>query len=232
MTRSSYSLLPRTDLDLSELDGVVEYVGDVVVVHQPKNPGYRWGNFLQLPGPPTAEELDRRIEEFERRFASDPAIEHVTLRWDGAPPAPAVARLAAERGMTRDGGLEMVAESLSPPSQSELVVRQLDMVHERPLIVALNIACDPSEQQGDSGYVEFKQRTREAWWAWHAAGAASWWGAFLQGELVGQCGFVSCSDGLGRFQSVETHPDHLEHSAWHLRRHLGHPWSHLEHFLA
>ena len=49
---------------------------------------------------------------------------------------------------------------------------------------------------------------RQEWWTWHSLGAARWWGAFLDGELVGQCGMVLCPNGLGRFQAVETHPDH------------------------
>lgn len=208
MTRPPYSLLTRTDLDLTALDGEVEELGEIVVARRPNNPGYRWGNYLLLPRPPRAEELESRIREFADHFAAYPEMDHVTLRWDGPDLSEPAAALARERGMTTDSGLEMVADALTAPANPDVVVRELDMQRDRAEIVALNIACDPTEQSGTADYLKFKERIRQEWWAWHDSGDARWWGAFLGGELVGQCGMIRCSDGLGRFQSVETHPDH------------------------
>ena len=204
----NHSPLTQTDLALTALDGVVETLDGMIVARRPNNPTYRWGNYLLLPRPPEAEELTSLTEEFERRFGDDPETKHVTLRWDGPSLSAPAESLARERGMIPDRGLEMMAEALSAPHNPDVVVRELDMVRDRAEIVALNTACDPSERQGKEDYLQFKERMRREWWAWHRLGAARWWGAFLGEELVGQCGMIPCPGGLGRFQSVETHPDH------------------------
>jgi len=201
-------LLTQTDLALTAMVGAVDRTPDHIVAYRPRNPGYRWGNFLFLRGPPPASSLQAHVDEFRQRFADHPAITHVTLRWDGDPLTPAAAAAAQALGMTSDGGLEMVAHRLALPSHAPVQIRELDMVGERDVITAFNVASDPSEQDGAPDYVRFKERIREEWWTWHAAGAARWWGAFAGDVLVGQCGLVSCPDGLGRFQAVETHPEH------------------------
>ena len=64
--RRTHSQLTQTDLHLTALDGTVQEVGEVVVARRPNNPGYRWGNYLLLPGPPDAEELDDLIALFNQ----------------------------------------------------------------------------------------------------------------------------------------------------------------------
>jgi len=208
MSESNYSLLTQTDLNMAAMDGEVEHIGEMVVARRPNNPLYYWGNFLLLPRPPEATEIDGLIAMFRHHFAGHPAVKHVTLRWDGPALSEPAAALARQRGMSLDGGLEMVAETLSAPAHPDLVIRGLDMVGERAEMVALNIACDPAEQEGSQAYAQFKEYIRASWWVWHASGAGRWWGAFVGGELVGQCGLIHCANGLGRFQAVETHPDH------------------------
>ena len=83
MSESNYSLLPQTDLSMTALDGEVEHVGEMVVARRPHNPLYYWGNFLLLPRPPEATEIDGLIAMFRHHFAGHPAVKHVTLRWDG-----------------------------------------------------------------------------------------------------------------------------------------------------
>jgi len=75
-----------------------------------------------------------------------------------------------------------------------------------PEVDALNVACDATEQQGDPGYVAFKDGLRRAWRRWEARGGCRWWQAFVGGRPVAQCGMVLTPDGSGRFQSVEVLP--------------------------
>jgi len=205
---SPHSDLTLTDLYLCSLEGEVTHGADHIVACRPDNPGYRWGNFLLLPGPPEARELDRQIEIFRERFARYPQMTHVTLRWDGAPLSESSAAGARAQRFVQEGGLEMIAEHMDPVTSPDISVRPLDMVRDREAIVALNIACDATEATASDAYRLFRERMRSAWWTWHSAGAAGWWGAFLGDVLVGQCGMVTCPDGLGRFQEVETHPAH------------------------
>ncbi|MFT5686165.1 MAG: GNAT superfamily N-acetyltransferase [Myxococcota bacterium] len=96
---------------------------------------------------------------------------------------------------------------------TDLHIRRLDMTAERAAIIALNRTCDPAELGGDADYVAFKEGRRRAWWRWAEAGVGAWWGAFEGECLIAQCGMVSCPEGRGRFQSVETHPDHRRRGA-------------------
>ena len=202
------SLLTQTDLFLCSLEGEVTEVNDHIVACRPANPGYRWGNFLQLEGPPEAEELDALCAAFRDHFAPHPEIGHTTLRWDGEALSNAAAERALAIGFVQEGGLEMVADRMEIVPSKDLNVRALDPVRDCEAMVALNIDCDASWTEASEDYRQFRERMRSAWWTWHRAGAARWWGAFLDNVLVGQCGMVRCPDGLGRFQEVETHPAH------------------------
>jgi putative acetyltransferase len=63
-----------------------------------------------------------------------------------------------------------------------------------------------TEQVGDESFVAFKNGLRRVRRQWLEQGLAKWWGVFEGDQLIGQCGMVECEE-LGRFQSVETHPD-------------------------
>lgn len=207
MPRQRFSSLTSTDLSMATVDGEVLEKDGFIQVRRRKNPGYYWGNYLLLPSAPEATELEGWVETARDCFRDDREVKHVLLRWDGAPLGATSRKRARDLGMTSDGGLEMISTSLKSSPSPEIEVRPLDLEVEGPRIIALNIACDGAEEEGATEYCLFKKRLRESWWLWHEAGIASWWGAFIEGELVGQCGMVRCSDGWGRFQSVETHPE-------------------------
>ena len=201
------SLLTQTDLDMAAVDGVVDSLESCIQVRSPENPGYYWGNYLLLPAAPQADQLEAWIERFRDQFQNDPEVKHVLLRWDGAPLSASAHAGAIALGMTEDSGPAMIATRLSNPENLEVEVRQLDFEGEFDRIEHLNQQCDPNESGGSAQYQLFKKRIRQSWRQRVRAGLATWWGAFLDEQLVGQCGMVSCSDRLGRYQAVETHPD-------------------------
>ena len=109
------SALTQTDLHLIRMHGHIEEMDGVVIARNPDNPGRYWSNFLLLPRAPRASELEGRIEQAREAFADSQKIQHVLLRWDGAPlDAEAQAR-SAELQMRWDGGLEMRATELRRP---------------------------------------------------------------------------------------------------------------------
>ena len=68
----------------------------------------------------------------------------------------------------------------------------------------LNRRNDATECNPDrAAYRAFKEGLRDHWRQWVDKGAATWWGAFHEGALIGACGMVDTPWG-GRFQSVET----------------------------
>jgi putative acetyltransferase len=217
MLPPDYSLLTRTDLEMTAVDGVVDSLESCIQVSSPENPGYYWGNYLLLPGAPEADRLQSWVDLFRDRFQSYCEVEHVLLRWDGAALAPQAQARARALGMTEDSGPGMVATQLIDPQLIEpqliepgnqhVEIRPLDFEREFDQIEQLNQQCDPNESSGSPEYRLFKERMRQSWRKRQRAGMVTWWGVFFDEVLVGQCGFVFCSDRLGRYQAVETHPD-------------------------
>ena len=63
------SLAFRNDLALLALSGsVVEDRGTHVVVRTPDNPGFRWGNFHLLSGPPAPADVDAVLAAYDADF--------------------------------------------------------------------------------------------------------------------------------------------------------------------
>jgi ribosomal protein S18 acetylase RimI-like enzyme len=205
---SPVAVLTETDWHLVRLHGHVEVVVGVTVLRVPDNPGYRWGNCLHLPAPPRVDELQDLVELSRELFGDQPESRHVMLRWDGEGIDADLVAAAKDRQMQADSGRVMHAVDLLEVSAPGVSVRPLDLGREWADIVELNIACDPEEPDGLADYMAFKQGLRRAWQAWAATGDALWWGAFIDGTLVGQAGLVCCPGGRGRFQSIETHPDY------------------------
>ena len=61
------------------------------------------------------------------------------------------------------------------------------------------------DEHGEAGYRVFKEAEMRRYRAMAQAGRGAWFGAFLDGTLVADLG-IYCDGGLGRFQTVETHP--------------------------
>ena len=98
MPRPEYSLLTRTDLEMTAVDGVVDSLESCIQVRSPENPGYYWGNYLLLPEAPEAEQLESWIDRFRDQIQSCCEVEHVLLRWDGVALAPQAQARASGHG--------------------------------------------------------------------------------------------------------------------------------------
>src|SRR6185503_7924506 len=76
------SLGLSTDLQLLGLRGRIVDRGDFLAVTTPDDPGYYYGNLIVLPAAPQIGEVAFWMRRFAEEF-KDPAIQHVTLVWDG-----------------------------------------------------------------------------------------------------------------------------------------------------
>jgi len=200
------SIITRTDVHISSLVGEVIDHGDCLQGRDPVNPGYYHGNYLVIPGPPTAASLPGWTARARALFADDPRIRHVCLVWDEGELAPEDRAAALGQDFLLDHGVGMVMTAPADITH-DLEVRPLDPESDWDAIAELNRRGDASEDAEDTDYALFKQRIREGWRVMMRAGAATWWGAFRGGELIGQCGMVRLGD-VGRFQSVEVAPAH------------------------
>ncbi|MFI5909757.1 GNAT family N-acetyltransferase [Dactylosporangium sp. NPDC051541] len=186
----------RTDLMLRGMAGssIVEHAGHLVV-RTPANPGFWWGNFVLLTGPPAQADA---LAVFAGEF---PAATHVAIGVDSTDGT--LGDGGADLGLTVEVNAVLTAQHLRPPSP-DTDVRALSSDEDWTQATSLRLACyyeapTPDERQFTELQVLEQRRLCEA-------GHGTWFGAFVQGRMCSGAGLFS--DGrLARFQSVETHPD-------------------------
>jgi ribosomal protein S18 acetylase RimI-like enzyme len=200
------SLGNRTDLALLQLGGTqVEDRGDHLVVRSPHNPTFWWGNFLLLAQVPPAADADQWLERFAAEF---PQAQHAALAFDGVDGKVEDLAAFAERGMHCEVSTVMTASVVHEPPRPnrQATYRTLTSDDDWAQSVELRVACNDEDEQ-DAGHLEFTRLRAETNRGLTEAGHGAWFGAFVDGRLLSQMGLVAASPGLGRFQSVETHPE-------------------------
>lgn len=200
------SLGYRTDLALLVLGGtVVEDRGTHLVMRSPHNPQHWWGNFLLLPGVPPPSETDSWLDRFSAEF---PDAQHVALGFDGVDGHAAELAGFAERGLRVEASSVMTATAVHPPPRPQHDAAYCALVSDDDWAqsVQLRIACN--DEQEPAAFADFAAVKVAGYRTLAEAGHGSWFGAFVDGQLVSQMGLYAASPGLARFQSVETHPDH------------------------
>jgi len=202
-------LLSQTDLAIAALRGQVVDRGTHFVVRAPLNPLSYQRHALFLRRAPAPGSLAGWVARAQETFADAPSVQHVSLRWGGQPLEPGQRDEARALGFELDVGRELLLSAVSDvPLRGDVAVRPLDPELDRSAHEALDRLCDPSEQHDPSGaYGRYKQDVRTERRAWLEDPRCRWWGLWLEGRLLAQCGFVDCGP-IGRFQAVETHPDH------------------------
>jgi len=201
------SLAFRTDLALHRLAGAeVEDRGDHLVVRTPQNPGYRWGNFHLLAGPPARDEVDDVLARYDADF---PDSAHRTFGVDGTDSQRDRLEPLLARGLRFDGATVMTATSVHPPPRpnSEATYRRLASDEDWTQKVEVSIVVDDGEDD-PVAHREYAVRRAAAERSLCESGHAAWWGAFVDDRLATTMGLVDAGDGLARYQNVETHPDH------------------------
>lgn len=184
-----------TELGLASTRGTITDRGDYIVVRTPDDPGYYYGNLLVLPAPPQVGE----VAFWTRRFEAElPAMEHVTLWWDGTSGDAGAEDELTAAGFTIERALVMTADAIAR-REPELLVRELV-----PDEITDQLAWEIADRH-DEPYRQFLQR-RAAWQRTLVArGTAKFWGAFAGDKLVSSLGLVELGT-LGRYQDVQTLP--------------------------
>ena len=191
----------RTEIPLLELSGseVVER-GTHLVVRTASNPTYYWGNFLLIPAPPAdADEVAHWVAEHHGEFGAA----HVSLGIDriaGGDLTP-----LRDAGLVVDEPVAMTASTvhLPPRPNADVELRRVgDEDWPRLVDLTLSGEDDPHLTR------DFIQRKTDSYEHLVRSGHGHWWGAFLGDDLVASLGIFRAGEGLARFQSVKTHPDH------------------------
>lgn len=201
------SLGIRTDLALLRAAGsVIEDRGDHLVVRSPHNPNHYWGNFVVVQAPPNEWTPDRWLDVFARAL---PAARHVALGFDTVEASVDQLDAYARRGFEVEAQVVLTASSVHAPPRPEsscayrLLASDDDWEQSVRLQLDTGDGLDPAQQQA---FVRQRVADRRAA---VDRGEGGWFGAFTpDGQLMAQLGVFAASPGLGRYQSVETHPDH------------------------
>lgn len=190
-------------------EGIVTDLGDCIMARTPSNPDYYFGNFLLFGGPPQADQIAGWITRFEQEFAPYSEVRHRTFQW--LPSSPVSDEVIAEfkqAGFTLDETQVLAGQAvhLDKPAPEGVEFRKLKTDEE------WKTALDSQARNVYPGATpEDYRRYKEACFDHHRrmadAGFGDWWGAFKGDELVANMGLYF-GDGVGRFQAVETSPEH------------------------
>lgn len=194
----------RTDLALLTASGsVVEDRGTHLVVRSPDNPSYFWGNFLLLARPPVPGGEREVVGAFHTEF---PQADHVSIGIDTAELTDEARASFEVAGLTVDVGTVLTASALQPPRPVEAEVRALAGDAEWEARARLSQQLYP--QTSEDAFMTFARRKNAQERQLVDGGRGQRFGAFVDGELVSTAGIYVTEDGIARFQSVETHPEH------------------------
>ncbi len=201
------SLGYRTDLIFPAFDGEIIDRGEYLVIRSPANPTFYWGNFLLFSRPPQERDDATWRELFAREIGTPPDIEHQTFGWDSPEGAEGVIRPFLQAGFRLNRAVVMTSTKLQAPAKpAELVsMRALKSESNWQQAVDNQVVCREPEFR-ESEYRIFQNRQMDRYREMAESGLGDWFGAFVDERLVADLGIFH-QDGLGRYQSVETHPD-------------------------
>ena len=190
----------RTDLFFSQLAGIVTKHAGYTAIHTPSNPTFWWGNCLIFHRAPRLEDTNTWLEMFS---AEHPTAKHIAIGWDEDAPGDTSGFLAAVPGLEFSPASVLTATALHPPrypnTDAEL----------RPLVSDADWAARLELTTAVKNYgIEYLSRENASRRRQVEAGHGVWFGAFLDGQLASSMGVFNTGAGLGRFQTVDTHPDY------------------------
>jgi ribosomal protein S18 acetylase RimI-like enzyme len=194
----------RTDLALlTDSGSIVEDRGTHLVVRSPENPSYFWGNFILLARPPVPGGEREVVGAFHTEF---PQADHVSIGIDAAHLSDESRAAFEAAGMTVDVATVLTAQRLDAPREVAADVRALEGEDEWEARARLSQQLYPSTTE--QAFMTYARQKNAQERRLVDAGRGRRFGAFVDGALVSTAGIFLTQEGVARFQSVETHPDH------------------------
>ena len=194
----------RTDLALLTASGsTVEDRGTHLVVRTPANPTYYWGNFILLAEPPVPGGEREVVGAFHTEF---PEAAHVSIGIDRPHLAPGSRDAFEAAGLVVDVASVLTASELLPPREVEAEVRALQSASDWESRARLSLAIE--ERDDEESHLRFARGRNVQEQSLIDAGRGTRFGVFVDNEVVSTAAVFTTEEGVARFQSVETHPDH------------------------
>jgi GNAT superfamily N-acetyltransferase len=202
------SLGYRTDLFFPRFEGEVIDRGHYTVIRTPSNPTYYWGNYLLFDAPPVAGDLERWQAIFAKEIGTPPIANHYAFGWDDTMGTTGDVSAFVEAGFEVDESVVLTARSVRRPDKfnDDIEIRTLSADWEWDAVLATRMACRDLQHEEQSWHI-FALGRLNSLRSMADTGHGKWFGAFLGDTLVGDLGLM-VFDHVGRFQTVETHPDY------------------------
>ena len=201
------SLGYRTDMIFHEFDGDVIDRGDYLVIRTPTNPNFYWGNFLLFSRPPQKGDFEVWRDLFAQEIGIPPQTEHQVFGWDSTEGEQGAIQPFLQAGFRPACEDVMTSRRPHAPSMRSTVVniRALKVDDEWEQALENQVVCREPEFE-ENEYRVFRKNQMERYKKMVVSGLGNWYGAFIDQQLVADLGLFH--DGsIGRYQSVETHPD-------------------------
>ncbi len=198
------SLGYRTDLMMLALQGAeILDRGDHLVVRTAAQPTFHWGNFLLFADPPVTADADRWQRLFTVEF---PGSAHMTFGIDTTDGTAGDLTGFVAAGITEDRSVVLTAHDVHPPPRPNTEARLRMLTSDSDWAQAVELRMTVDDTVEDPGHRLFVERKNEAMRALQASGRGGLFGAFADGRLAAGLGVYTDGSGVGRYQSVETHP--------------------------
>lgn len=196
-----------TDLLLHAEIGSVSHDDRYVLMRTAQAPDYFSGNMLVLPARPSQADRERLEADFARLVGTPPAYVHRQFAWPEG--IGTLSDLDAYVAHGYDAGLfsVLVAERNAVHSNAineAIEIRLLDSDRDWDDWARMSLANMPDPESDVSRRcVDFQ---RSAYRGLIERQWGNWWGAFIDGEMVGNLGLFFFGR-IGRFQSIITRED-------------------------
>jgi len=196
----------HTDCIARKHEGKFSVRDSYYVLRMPSNPIFHWGNLLVYKEAPKRGDFSQWISAFNQEFGED--IGHVTFGWESQKIGDISRFLKAGFSLVTESVLVLDKLQTKAQSKHDLIIRTIvsddDWAQVFKLQVLISEGKNPTE-----AFLEFQTRSFESYRRLSESGDGNWWGAFSGDQLVADMGLYFDDElKTGRFQSVETHPDH------------------------
>lgn len=201
------SVAYRTDLIFPAFEGEIIDHGNYLVIRTPANPTFYWGNFLLFDQPPGEGDYTKWRVAFSKEIGSHPEVSHQSFGWDTTDGEKGVIQPFLDAGYCLEHSTVLTTrpDDLVTKDSSGITIRRLQTEDDWNQSIKNQVICREPNFSED-GYRVFRQGQAKRNRHMVSKGLGAWFGAFSGDRLVGDLGIFH-HHGLGRYQSVQTHPD-------------------------
>ncbi len=202
------SVASRTDIAVLGPTAKIEERDGYWVVFCPDNPGFIWGNYLLWPNPPREGESEHWIRLYDDYFKNKEGIINQTFLLDTLDGSAGASDEFTKAGFAQEKTAVLTCEELVKPAKLNDKIEVRPIVGDKEYEAAVDMQVRSRDECfSEDTYRSFRVARMAAYRALVDEGKGQWYGAFIDGNLVGDLG-VFIIDGLARYQFVTTCPNY------------------------